>query len=292
MDTLPEAPEDGAVDELGDWMKALEGSTETYLDGGRPICVRLDGRAFHTFTRGLDRPFDARLVGLMRATTLHLAEECSAAVAYTQSDEISLVLVSRDNPDADPYFGGRVQKLASVLAATATAYFNRHLPGTISEKAHLMPVFDARVWGVADLETATEVLRWRELDAYRNGVTSLALAHFSAKEIHGKGRAEKLAMLAGRGVRFDALPRHARAGSFLLRRRVSVPFSREELDRLPAKHAARTNPNLTVVRTVRAFADDLPPLSHLANPAQVLFAGEEPVLLGERGGRARGADRG
>ena len=125
--------------------------------------------------------------------------------------------------------------------------------------------------------------RPRDGHAYRNGVIALALAHFSAKEIHGKGRAAKLAMLAERGVRFDALPRHARAGSFLLRRRVSVPFSREEIERLPPKHAARTNPDLTVVRTVRAFADDLPPLSHLSNPTEVLFAAAEPVL--REGGR-------
>jgi tRNA(His) 5'-end guanylyltransferase len=268
-------------DDLGDRMKmyerlwSLNGPVD-YLDSSLPICIRIDGRAFHTFAAGLERPYDPRLAGLMVGTLRCLVEETNARVGITQSDEISLVLLPEEG--ATPYFGAKVQKLVSVLASLATAYFNKHLAAALPEKADRMPMFDARVWNVPDEDEAANVILWRELDAYKNGVASLARCHFSHKELKDKGRADMIAMLAEKGVAMDQYPRHLSGGTFIVRRKVSRPFSTEEIDKLPPKHDARTNPNLMVERTDYVELDKLPPLIHLANRVGVLFHQEAPVL--------------
>jgi hypothetical protein len=120
-------------DELGDRMKMYEhqwcygrpnpdAPPSERLTPGLPVCVRIDGRAFHTFAAGLTRPYDTRLAALMVSTTRRLVEETNARVGYTQSDEISLVLM-QESDESTPYFGGRVQKTVSMLAAVASAHY-------------------------------------------------------------------------------------------------------------------------------------------------------------------------
>lgn len=279
-------------DELGDRMKMYErlwcyGRPEPItlpgaplserLTPGLPVCVRIDGRAFHTFASGLARPYDPRLAVLMVSTMRRLVEETNARVGYTQSDEISLVLM-QESDESIPYFGGRVQKTVSVLAALATAHFNRGLPSLLPEKAHLMPMFDARVWNVPDEVEASNVLLWRELDAYKNGVASLARCHFSHSALNNKGRADMLQMLADKGVDITAYDRHLLGGTFVVRRTKVRPYTVVELDALPSKHAARTNPDLMVTRKDFVAMDSLPPLIRLANRVGVLFHGEDPIL--------------
>jgi tRNA(His) 5'-end guanylyltransferase len=97
-------------DDLGDRMKAYESlETERLIDPELPLVVRLDGRAFSTFTRGMDKPFDARITEIMGAVTAHLVNQAHAIVGYTQSDEITLILES-ESPESVPIFGGRVFK--------------------------------------------------------------------------------------------------------------------------------------------------------------------------------------
>lgn len=291
MNPTDSAPPDSR-DELGDRMKMYErlwcyGRPEPItlpgappserLTPGLPVCVRVDGRAFHTFAAGLERPYDPRLAALMVSTTRRLVEETNARVGYTQSDEISLVLM-QESDESTPYFGGRVQKMVSMLAAVATAHFNRELPKYIPEKAHLMPMFDARVWNVPDEDEAANTLLWRELDAYKNGVASLARCHFSHAALNNKGRADMLQMLADKGVDIKVYARHLLGGTFVVRRTVARPFTAVDLEALPAKHAARTNPDLMVTRKDFVTMESLPPLIRLANRVGVLFHGEDPVL--------------
>ena len=286
MNPKDSAPHDSR-DDLGDRMKMYErhwcygrpdpdAPTSERLTPGLPICVRIDGRAFHTFAAGLKRPYDPRLAALMVSTTRRLVEETNARVGYTQSDEISLVLM-QESDESTPYFGGRVQKIVSMLAAVATAHFNRELPTFIREKADRMPLFDARVWNVPDEDEASNVLLWRELDAYKNGVSSLARCYFSHNELHNKGRSDMLQMLADK-VDHRAYNRHLLGGTFVVRRMVKRPFTATELESLPTKHAARTNPDLVVTRKDFITLESLPPLIRLANRVGVLFHGEEPIL--------------
>jgi tRNA(His) 5'-end guanylyltransferase len=266
---------------MGDRMKMYEGA-----EAGRrlmplvPIVARLDGRAFHTFCRGLRRPFDERFHELMVDVTLALVDETTARIGYTQSDEISLVWQSED-PKSEVFFAGRVQKMVSVLAAVATAVFNRRLPMRIPEKAHLMPVFDARVWSVPTQIEATNALLWRERDASRNSVLAVGQAHFSHKEMQGlstKQVQEKLFQERGINWATDT-PDWAKRGTWLRRVTRSTPFTTEELDALPPKHTARSNPNLVVERSVIERVD-MPKFGSVVNRIGVIFHGDQP-LVGE-----------
>ncbi|MBI5514088.1 MAG: tRNA(His) guanylyltransferase Thg1 family protein [Deltaproteobacteria bacterium] len=269
-------------DPLGDRMKALEA-----VEAGRrfprnlPILARIDGRAFSAWTRDLPRPFDPRLTDLMVATTEALVRETGACFGYTQSDEITLVLYAEE-PGAQVWFDGRVAKLCSQLAAQATAVFNLLLPERLPEKAAQrsvtsVPTFDARVWTVPDAAAVVDTVRWRAEDATRNSVAMAARARFSHKACDHKDTAALRAMLREAQAPWEALPEAFKRGTMLQRRKVSRPFSTDELERLPPRHEARLNPSLVVERTT-IFTAPLPRFSRVTNPEAVVLRGAEPTL--------------
>lgn len=266
-------------DTLGDRMKEYEGQEahRTFAEG-LPICIRLDGRKFSTWTKNLHRPFDARLSGLMIGLTLALVKETSAKVGYTQSDEISLVLYDTDT-SSEGYFGGRIQKIVSMTSAFASAWFAREVPLVLPEKATKMALFDSRAWTVPSLQEATNTLIWRELDASKNSISMAAQRHFSTSQLHKKTSTDKLALLTSKGVDWNEYPQHFRRGTYVLRRTETGPFLPEELNELPPKHQAHSNPDLQVTRS-RVTEEYLPPLVSIWNREGVLFNGE-PVVLKE-----------
>src|SRR5438552_1942629 len=187
-------------DTLGDRMKQYESA-----EAGRrlmpllPALARLDGRAFHSFVRGLERPYDKRLSDLMIDTATFLVRETNADVGYTQSDEITLAWHS-DNHDTQIFFDGRIQKMTSMLAALGSAHFNRRLPAYLSgEYAERLPLFDARVWSVPTLEEAANTFLWRELDATKNSVSMAARAYYPHAELHDKNGSEMKELLWQKG---------------------------------------------------------------------------------------------
>ena len=138
-------------DELGDKLKALEMKyAGEKLDENLPICIRIDGKSFHTFTKGLKRPYDERLSNAMIETMNFLMDKSDARLGYTQSDEISLVLFKTASYQQG-YFGSRVQKLTSILASMATAKFNDEVSKNISEKKIYYAFFDCRAFNVPSL---------------------------------------------------------------------------------------------------------------------------------------------
>jgi len=162
---------------IGDRMKLLEGEeAKRKFMPVLPICVRLDGKSFHSFCKGLKRPFDKRLSELMVDTTKFLVEESNALVGYTQSDEITLIIYSEDYK-SQVYFDGRIQKIVSVLSSAATAFFNSKLSEYLPEKANLLPKFDCRAWQVPNKVEAVNVLVWREQDAIKNSISMAAQQH-------------------------------------------------------------------------------------------------------------------
>ena len=112
-------------DDLGDRMKAYEAAQTSFkFDGFMPVYARLDGRGFSKFTRGMRRPYDERMSMAMITTASALVKETNARIAYTQSDEISLVwLADAEKAESQIFFDGKMLKLASVLASFATAAF-------------------------------------------------------------------------------------------------------------------------------------------------------------------------
>jgi tRNA(His) 5'-end guanylyltransferase len=265
-------------DSLGDRMKLYESA-----EAGRrlmpllPVLARIDGRAFHSLTQGMARPFDEVFSACMTDTTVTLVRSTGACTGYTQSDEITLAWFAGD-PQSQIWFDGRVAKMTSQLAAQATLVFYRLVLERMPRYADRMPTFDARVWNVPNQAEGSNVFLWREWDASKNSVSMAAAVHYSHKQLHGKNSRQKQDMLFAAGVNWNDYPAFFKRGTYVQRRTVSVPFSAEELDRLPPKHEARANPELTVERQICTVLD-MPPLGTVTNRVEVIFDGAKPVTL-------------
>lgn len=246
-----------------------------------PICARMDGKAFHTFTRGLRRPYDERLSNLMVETTKFLVSGTGAKIGYCQSDEISLVWYA-ESIDTMLFFDSKVLKMTSILASMTTAYFNRRLSEFLPEKADSVPLFDARVWNVPTLNEAGLYLLWREQDATRNSISMAAQAYYSHKQLHGVSSNGKQDLLIKNGINWNDYPSSFRRGTYIQRRTVERPFTVSEMVKLPVQHEARKNPDLTIKRQEVAVVS-MPPLSKVANRLGALFMAEPPRLRVEVG---------
>jgi tRNA(His) 5'-end guanylyltransferase len=145
--------------------------------------MRLDGRAFHTFTRGMERPLDERMVHCMVETAKYLCKEVSGCkIAYTQSDEISLLLVDYQNLQTQGWFDNEVQKTCSIAASMASVKFYEEYVKRFGYPKSL-PSFDCRVWNVPQSEVCNYFI-WRQQDATRNSIAMLAQKYFSHKQLH------------------------------------------------------------------------------------------------------------
>jgi len=264
-------------DTLGDRMKEIEQvEAGRKLDLTLPICIRLDGKGFSKFTKGLRRPFDERLSRLMIEVTKYLVKVCGACLGYTQSDEISLVLYTK-NLGSEPFLGGKVQKLTSILASMATAKFNSLLADSIPEKASQLAFFDCRVWNTPTLEEGMNTFQWRELDASKNSVSMLAHDHFSHNKLQSKTCDQMKEMLSEHNISWTDQPDFFKRGTFVQKRLTTRKFTTEEIDSLPPNHQARTNPELIVERSdIREL--NLPTFSTIANRVDVVFFGADPIL--------------
>lgn len=267
------------MDTLGDRMKFYESIPSQFLFPLIPAIARLDGRSFHTFTRGLACPYDKRLSDLMVETTKFLVQETDARCGYCQSDEITLAWLAT-TVKSQIFFNGRVPKMTSILAALASTYFNRRLPTFIPEKANHtpIPVFDARVWNVPTEYEAANCFIWREMDATRNSILMAAQSQFSHRDTLNKNTSILQEMLfQEKGINWNDYPAFFKRGTYVRRRETTTKFTLEELDNLPPKHAARLNPDLVIRRTV-VMVEGFPPLTKIANREGVILHGEEPVL--------------
>lgn len=264
-------------DSLGDRMKWYESLfTKDQFMPYLPVMARLDGRAFHTFTKGLSRPYCQNLSRLMIETTKHLVQETNARCGYTQSDEISLVWLTEDS-DSDILFAGKLQKMNSVLASMASVFFNRKLADYLPEKRDQSPIFDCRVFQVPTEFEATNCFIWREQDATRNSLQMAARAYFSHEELHAKGSAELHEMLHSKGVNWNDYPQFFKRGTYVRKRNVCRALTAEELAALPEKHLARNNPDFQFTRTA-VMEEEFEPLARMENREEVILHGAEPVL--------------
>jgi tRNA(His) 5'-end guanylyltransferase len=267
-------------DDLGDRMKLYENTeSDRRFMPLLPICARLDGRSFSRFTQGLKRPYDERMSALMQLVTDYLVDETQACIGYTQSDEISLVWHSSALKHK-VFFDGRIQKMCSVLAAMASAQFNKALLDFLPEKQDVTPVFDARVWQVPNQIEAANVFLWRELDATKNSISMAAHHHFGHHALMGKNGEQKMEMLFNAGINWNDYPTFFKRGSYFQKRPITRKFTTKELESLPEKHDARKNPDLVVTRSEMMMLE-LPPLSKILNRVGVIFEGAQWVIGGE-----------
>lgn len=187
---------------LGHRMKEYEAVTDLKLIKGLPVIIRLDGRAFHTFTEGFHKPFDVVFNDCMTKTMKILCESVSNCVfGYTQSDEITLVLYEKDEK-SEPWFDNRLQKLVSLTASIATLAFNEELYNYYNDQQEeIIPhnklfkaTFDARAFNIPKDDVVNNLI-WRQNDAAKNSINSVAQAHFSHKELQGKNGSQMQDML-------------------------------------------------------------------------------------------------
>lgn len=197
---------------LGDIMKNnYENISRYYLTRRTPVIIRIDGKAFHTFTRGFKKPFDDILVKSMQETMKYLCENIQGCVlGYTQSDEISLVLTDYTELTTDAWFGNNLQKMCSVSASMATLAFNkafndnivkyidgrldagRGITDDLTEYTKILinarnkgAMFDSRAFSIPKEEVCNYFI-FRQQDATRNSIQSVGQANFSDKELHKK----------------------------------------------------------------------------------------------------------
>jgi tRNA(His) 5'-end guanylyltransferase len=261
---------------LGDWCKWLERnfSPEVTIPT-LPVIVRLDGNNFHNWAKGLNRPFDARLMELMAETTKFLVKHTNAVVGYTQSDEITLILYSSDRKSSI-YNDGKKQKILSKLTGQCVSFFNQ-------KRIELLPDhdkvanFDCRIYQVPTLADACAQLLWRENDASKNSISMLAQSLFSHKSLQGlDGSQLQDKMMLEKGVNWNDLPVKCKRGTYIRRIEISKPFSADELADLPPKHDARTNPDLMVRRSIIEEIE-YPIFHKIANKSDVIFLGASPI---------------
>lgn len=226
-------------DELGKRMKTYyEEIPKTKLMRRTPVIIRIDGKAFHTFTRGFKRPFDDVLIRSMQDTMQYLCKNIQGCVlGYHQSDEISLVLVDYANLNTAAWFDNEVQKMCSISASMATMAFNKSFwqntsieddtfcfrdrrneeiteyIDTLVKARKVGAVFDSRVFNIPREEVANYIY-WRQLDATRNSIQMVGQANFSHKELQNKTCNEIQDMLmTQKGINWNSYAAYLKRGS-------------------------------------------------------------------------------
>ena len=245
-------------DELGRRMKDFyESVPKTRLMRRTPVAIRIDGKAFHTFTRGFQKPFDEVLVKSMQETMKYLCENIQGCVfGYAQSDEITLILVDYKHLNSDAWFDYEVQKMCSIAASMATMAFNRAFDKEVtkfyykhnivepsgneywdSQDSHIRfatydnardkgAMFDARVFNIPKEEVAN-LIYWRQLDATRNSIQMVGQANFSHSELQGKScNMIQNMLLQERDINWNDFPTHLKRGSCCIKNDTNITFAR------------------------------------------------------------------
>lgn len=212
-------------DNLGERLKEnYENRTRYYLPRRSYVILRIDGKAFHSFTKRCDRPFDQDLINLMNNTAISLCENIQGAkFAYVQSDEISLLLTDFENIHTSAWFENNIQKMTSISASIATAYFNSMLNKSPLEKflnkskEINLALFDSRVFTVPDVYEVENYFIWRQNDASRNSIQLAAQALYSPKQLHGKNTSVLQEMIFQKGINWNDYPVRCKRGGFVVK---------------------------------------------------------------------------
>lgn len=211
------------IDALGNRMKEdYENRTRYYLPRRSYTLARLDGKSFHTYTKGLIRPFDDDLMNDMDATAMYLCKNIiGAKCAFVQSDEITIVITDFENINSQAWFDNNLQKMCSVSASMATKAFNEarfkrsiilsNTANTINDNTMKWAEFDSRVWQVPQRTEVFNTFLWRQKDATRNSIQSVAQSMFSHKELHGKNTDQLQELIFTKGTNWnDYAPKYKR----------------------------------------------------------------------------------
>ena len=242
--------------DLANRMKEYEKRNQYYLQKRTPVAIRVDGRSFHTFTKGFKRPFDDILLKSMQETAKYMCENIQGAkLAYIQSDEIPIILVDYDTLETDCWFNYRTDKLCSISASMATMAFNRVFVKNVDEWGRLTfpnwdeggtneevdvdllklndayqraigkgAMFDARCFNIPK-EEVTNLIYWRQLDATRNSIQMVGQANFSHKELQNKSCNDIQDMLhEQKGINWNDYPTVCKRGTACIKNRKIIEY--------------------------------------------------------------------
>lgn len=206
---------------IGDRMKLYEGASKSYLTPRMPVIIRVDGKAFHSYTKECERPFDVDLMKAMDNVAIALCKNIQGAqMAYVQSDEISVLIHGYKKLTSTPWFDGEVQKIVSVSASIAAATMTKESPNIFARQMEhgddaidfVRPAyFDSRVFILPESEVCNYFL-WRQKDCSRNSIQMLARSLFSHKECDNKKGPELKEMCLTKGKSWDELPTSRKLG--------------------------------------------------------------------------------
>lgn len=237
-------------DNLGNRMKEYENMSRYYLKKKNPVIIRIDGKAFHSYTKGFKRPFDDILITSMQETAKYLCENIMGCkLAYTQSDEISLLLVDYERNESEPWFGNNLQKMCSVSASMATMAFNQFFAEGIQDYCYKIErdssdgslnreqfkqyaiyktalnkgaMFDARAFIIPKEEVCNYFI-WREQDASRNSIQMVAQSLFSHKELQNKNCNELQELMSQeKGVNWNDFANVHKRGSCIIKETYNI----------------------------------------------------------------------
>lgn len=268
-------------DDLGNRMKEYyENIPKTKLMRRCPVILRIDGKAFHTFTRGFQKPFDEVLIKTMQETMKYLCENIQGCVlGYTQSDEITLILVDYKKFTSQAWFDYEVQKMCSIAASMATMTFNKFFRDnvgdylyenydeqyladyieTLQNAVDKGAMFDCRCFNIPK-EEVTNCIYWRQLDASRNSIQMVGQANFSHKELQNKSCNDIQDMLmVQKGINWNDLPIYQKRGSFCVRNHmISEPYGNRMLDKNAGENEWVIDKNIPIFKGEdRKYIDDL-----------------------------------
>lgn len=245
-------------DDLGNRMKTFyEEIPKTKLMRRTPVIIRIDGKAFHTFTRGFKRPFDDVLIKTMQETAKYLCENIQGCqLAYTQSDEISLLLIDYQRFETSAWFDYEIQKICSISASMATMVFNKFFSNNVQDfgydcccdpdnenygdkvvdgreedyaryeliymKKLYTAMFDARAFNIPR-EEVTNYFYWRQLDASRNSIQMVGQTNFSHKELQHKSCNDIQDMLmTQKSINWNDFPTYQKRGSCVVMNKIVI----------------------------------------------------------------------
>ena len=241
---------------------------EVAIPEGSWCIIRVDGRAFHTYTRPFkkDGPFSAKIIAVMNSAAVALLNEFKAELVYWQSDEITLVIP----PERIP-FSGKTHKLNSIAASVATAAFNREMVLEDVPDA----IFDARAFA-GDREDCALCIMWRQRDCIKNSVSAAAQSVYSHKQLEGRNTDDKISMMAEKGLDWHAYTYGIKYGTFIRKVNVEIPVD-ELKSEIPEKELERIRENGGTVTRTKLDFPKYPVLTTVSNLEGMLFDGEAPI---------------
>jgi tRNA(His) 5'-end guanylyltransferase len=225
-------------------MKEYEKCSTSVLPTNIPIILRIDGRAFHTFTKQFKRPFDNDFSKMMNKVAGGLCSEiANARIAYVQSDEISILIYNRI--DSDTWFGNNVQKMTSVSASLATMWAASWLHATTFSCKYA--TFDSRVFAIPEKDVVNYFI-WRQRDWERNSLHMLCKTQYSQADLQGRNSAAMHEMLHKKGLNWDELETRWKRGRCVLK--IETPD-------MPMKHKWGIDDNIPIFTKDRNYIESI-----------------------------------